>query len=108
GSAWIVIDNTFGGKSDKNLQLGAWKLAIALQEAGWLVRCDAIWHHPNSTPESAFDRPSRSHEYILMLTKRPDYFGKQTVEPAVCADDPRKDEGRVTYDGKWDGAFVSI
>ncbi|MDR9781618.1 DNA-methyltransferase [Rhizobium redzepovicii] len=50
------------------------RLAIALQEDGWYVRSEIIWHKPNPMPESVYDRPTTSHEKIWLLTKGPDYF----------------------------------
>ena len=51
-----------------------WRLAFALQDDGWYLRRDIIWHKPNPMPESATDRPSTAHEYIFLLTKQPHYF----------------------------------
>lgn len=51
-----------------------WRLAFALQDAGWYLRSDIIWHKPNPMPESAQDRPTKSHEYVFLLTKQPRYF----------------------------------
>lgn len=50
------------------------RLAIALQEAGWWVRSEIIWHKPNPMPESITDRPTTSHEKIWLLTKSERYF----------------------------------
>ena len=50
------------------------RLAIALQEDGWWVRSEIIWHKPNPMPESTYDRPTSAHEKIWLLTKGEDYF----------------------------------
>lgn len=50
------------------------RFAIALQEAGWWVRSEIIWHKPNPMPESISDRPTTSHEKIWLLTKSERYF----------------------------------
>lgn len=50
------------------------RLAIALQDDGWYVRSEIIWHKPNPMPESVYDRPTSSHEKIWLLTKGEDYF----------------------------------
>lgn len=50
------------------------RLAIALQEAGWYVRSEIIWHKPNPMPESIKDRPGTSHEKVWLLSKRDRYF----------------------------------
>lgn len=43
-------------------------------ERGWWVRSMIIWNKLNPMPESVTDRPTTSHEYILMLTKSANCF----------------------------------
>ncbi|WP_226948797.1 DNA-methyltransferase [Rhizorhabdus wittichii] len=50
------------------------RLAIALQDDGWYVRSEIIWHKPNPMPESVYDRPTTAHEKVWLLTKSEDYF----------------------------------
>jgi site-specific DNA-methyltransferase (adenine-specific) len=61
------------GLKDKELLGVPWRLAFALQESGWYLRSDIIWHKPNAMPESVKDRPTRAHEYLFMFTKRETY-----------------------------------
>jgi len=61
----------------KDLCLIPQRLAIAAQEDGWWVRSVIIWSKPNPMPESVTDRPTESHEYILMLTKSARYYWDQ-------------------------------
>lgn len=51
-----------------------WMVAFALRSAGWYLRSDIIWAKPNCMPESVTDRPTRSHEYIFLLSKSAKYF----------------------------------
>jgi len=51
-----------------------WRLAFALQDDGWFLRADIVWHKPNAQPESVKDRPTRCHEYLFLLSKCEDYF----------------------------------
>lgn len=51
-----------------------WMVAFALRADGWYLRSDIIWAKPNPMPESVMDRPTRSHEYLFLLTKRPRYY----------------------------------
>jgi len=51
-----------------------WMLAFALRADGWYLRSDIIWHKPNPMPESVKDRPTKSHEYIFLLSKNRKYF----------------------------------
>ncbi len=58
----------------KDLCLIPQRLAIAFQDAGWWARSIIIWSKSNPMPESVTDRPTESHEYILMLTKSARYY----------------------------------
>jgi len=58
----------------KNLVGIPWRVAFALQADGWWLRSDIIWHKPNPMPESVTDRPTKSHEYIFLLTKCDRYY----------------------------------
>ena len=51
-----------------------WRVALAIQEAGWYLRSDVIWQKPNTMPSSVTDRCSSSHEHVFMLTKSARYF----------------------------------
>jgi DNA modification methylase len=62
------------GLKAKDLIGVPWRVALALQAAGWYLRSDIIWAKPNCMPESVTDRPTRSHEYLFLLTKSPRYF----------------------------------
>lgn len=63
-----------GGLKEKDLVGIPWRVAFALQEDGWYLRSDIIWHKPNPMPESVTDRPTKAHEYIFLLTKSERYF----------------------------------
>jgi len=58
----------------KDLCMVSNRLAIALQEDGWYVRSEIIWHKPNPMPESVKDRPTSAHEKVWLLTKSEKYF----------------------------------
>jgi DNA modification methylase len=64
----------YTGLPAKNLIGIPWRLAFALQDDGWILRQDIIWNKTNPLPESVLDRPSRSHEYVFLFVKHPDYF----------------------------------
>jgi DNA modification methylase len=61
------------GLKPKDLIGVPWRLAFALQESGWYLRSDVIWHKPNCQPESVKDRPTRSHEYLFLFSKNERY-----------------------------------
>ncbi len=51
-----------------------WRVAFALQAAGWYLRQDIIWHKPSPMPESVTDRCTKAHEYVFLLTKSERYY----------------------------------
>lgn len=102
GSLWVVIADSHagsggaGGQTKKNqpkyrgasavkglkpkdLCLVPHRLAIAMQEAGWWVRCDVIWHKPSCLPPFAPDRPMIDHEYVWMFTKTKNAYYDQNA-----------------------------
>lgn len=67
----------------KDMVCVPWRVGLALQADGWWLRQDVIWakglsfcpvYSGSSMPESVKDRPAKSHEYLLILTKRRRYF----------------------------------
>lgn len=54
-----------------------WIVGMALQRDGWYLRSDVIWHKPNAMVESVTDRPTKAHEYILLLSKCSSYYFDQ-------------------------------
>jgi len=74
-----------GGKP-KDLLGIPWRVAFALQDAGWYLRSDIIWSKPNPMPESVTDRPTKAHEYLFLLAKAEKYFYDHEAikEQAVC------------------------
>jgi len=67
GTLWINL-----GDSYKNKQLLGipWRVAFALQDDGWVLRRDIIWHKKVIKPESCHDRPSGDHEYLFLFAKK--------------------------------------
>ena len=73
------------GLKPKDLIGVPWRLAFALQDDGWYLRQEIIWHKPNSMPESVKDRCSKAHEQIFLLSKSQRYyFDYEAIkEPAI-------------------------
>lgn len=46
----------------------------SMLEPGWYLRSDIVWAKGNPMPESVTDRPTRSHEYLFLLSKNERYF----------------------------------
>lgn len=92
--------------SDKDLIGIPWRVALALQADGWILRQDIIWAKPNPMPESVTDRCTKAHEYIFLFSKRKNYFfdAEAIREPAVWAPSRQSSEverGPGYYAGKW-------
>lgn len=62
------------GLKEKDLVGIPWRVALALQDAGWWLRSDIVWSKLNPLPEPVTDRPTRAHEYVFLLTKSKTYF----------------------------------
>lgn len=81
GKAAICLANRNAGRDEglkpKDLVGQPWRLAFALQNAGWYLRQDIIWAKPNPMPESVRDRCTKSHEYLFLLTKSERYYFDQ-------------------------------
>jgi len=63
-----------GGLPAKSLLGMPWRVALALQADGWILRNAIVWHKPNAMPESARDRVSSRHEYVFLLVKQARYW----------------------------------
>jgi DNA modification methylase len=72
------------GFKPKDLLGLPWRVAFALQDDGWWLRCDVVWHKPNPMPESVTDRPTRAHEYVFLLAPSESYYydAEAIKEPA--------------------------
>jgi len=75
------------GLKPKDLIGIPWRVAFALQAAGWYLRQDIIWHKPNPMPESVTDRCTKAHEYLFLLSKSERYYFDNAAiqEPATNA-----------------------
>lgn len=79
------------GLPEKSLIGMPWRLALALQADGWILRRDIIWAKPNPMPESVRDRPTTAHEYLFLFSKsgRYHYDAGQIMEPVTGGAHPR-------------------
>ena len=79
-----------GVLKSKDLTMMPNRIAIALQEDGWWVRSEIIWHKPNPMPESAKDRPTQSHEKIFLLSKSIKYYYDYQSIKEPCTESSKK------------------
>lgn len=86
-----------------------WMLAFALRADGWYLRSDVIWHKPNPMTESIRDRPTKSHEYVFLLTKSARYFydAGAIVERSLCPESHRPRSPRNPDKRKGDPLFAT-
>ena len=87
----IAVNNKLDGFKSKDLIGIPWRVAFALQQDGWYLRQDIIWHKPNPMPESVRDRCTKAHEYIFLLSKNNKYYydNESIKEPSKYAGDDR-------------------
>jgi hypothetical protein len=103
-----------GGLKPKDLAGIPWRVAFALQADGWWLRSDIIWSKPNPMPESITDRPTKSHEYLFLLSPSARYsydaeavrephtrdWAGETVGPGyMTAEQGRRDGGKRQGNG---------
>lgn len=71
GTLWLNLGDSYG---KKQLQGIPWRVALALQDLGWILRNDIIWHKRNAMPTSVTDRMTSKHEHLFMFSKSPRYW----------------------------------
>lgn len=124
GTLWLVL----GDKYLRGQQLGMpWRVALALMNAGWLLRSDIIWHKPNAMPSPVKNRFTTDHEYVFFFSQSSEYYydADAVREPHVTfsersrmrggrrhffqrggTPEQGKNGGRHNlHDGRWDQAF---
>ncbi|HEY3907199.1 MAG TPA: site-specific DNA-methyltransferase [Streptosporangiaceae bacterium] len=62
------------GLGTKNLLGLPWRVALALQDDGWIIRNAIVWHKPNAMPESVTDRLNCRYELVFLLVKSRHYW----------------------------------
>lgn len=91
------------GLRRKSLVLAPYRLAIALCEAGWILRDRVVWAKTNGLPESVGDRLHVRDEVLLRFTLRERaYFDVDAIrEKYAVASLARHREGRAaTFGGR--------
>lgn len=79
GTFWLNVGDTFSthqsqGAPRKSLLMAPERLALQLQQSGWIIRSKIIWAKPNPMPSSTKDRLNTTYEVVYMLAKQPRYF----------------------------------
>jgi DNA modification methylase len=86
------------GIKEKDLLMIPNRVAIALQDDGWWIRSEIIWHKPNPMPESVKDRPTNSHEKIWLITKNKKYYYDADAIREPCTESTKQ-----RYKSGWNG-----
>ena len=55
----------------KSLCLIPYRIAIAMEDRGWIIRNVIIWHKPDGMPESVQDRFTVDYEPVFLLHEEP-------------------------------------
>jgi len=109
GNKGSVTGEVFGawkveGFRPKNLLGIPWRVAIAMQDFGWNLRQDIIWHKPNPMPESVTDRCTKAHEYIFLFSKKQKYyFNHEAIKEPVKEDWGTRDRTNGKYHNEGTG-----
>lgn len=104
-----------------------WRVALALSDAGWILRSDIIWQKTNAMPSPVKNRPTLEHEYVFMFAKSARYYYDADAirEPHVTLSESSRMRGgrkhfgtraakpesgknagdKNLHDGRWDQAF---
>jgi site-specific DNA-methyltransferase (adenine-specific) len=125
GTLWLNLGDKY---IDGNLLGMPWRVAIALQDSGWKLRNDIIWHKPNAMPHSVKNRLTVDHEYIFFFTKKNSGYhydqdaireehvtfsenskmkgGRNHLGKSGSTPEKGKNGGNSNlHDGRWDQAF---
>ena len=97
----IGRNKKYTGLKPKDLIGIPWRVAFALQDDGWYLRFDIIWHKPNPMPESVTDRPTSAHEHVFLLAKSERYFfDADAVAEGLRTDPKERYEERAKITGR--------
>lgn len=72
GTLWLNLGDSYS--KDKNLLLIPVRVAMAMQDDGWILRQRIVWAKPNGMPSSVTDRCTSSHEDLFLFTKSEKYY----------------------------------
>lgn len=102
GLLWLNLGDSYRGKSLLGIP---WRVALSLQDDGWILRSDIIWHKPNAMPSSIKDRPTIDHEYIFLFARNQQYYYDADAirEPHVTFTEKSRMRGGRNHFGKAGG-----
>lgn len=79
GTYWLNLGDTYSshlsqGAERKSLLMAPERLALQLQQSGWIIRNKIVWAKPNPMPSSIPDRLNCTYEVIYVFANQPRYF----------------------------------
>ncbi|WP_273491715.1 DNA-methyltransferase [Gordonia otitidis] len=79
GTFWLNVGDTYSGHPSqgaarKSLLMAPERLALRLQDNGWIIRNKIVWAKPNPVPTSVRDRLNCTYEVVYVLAKQPRYY----------------------------------
>lgn len=90
GSLWLNLGDTYRRKQLIGIP---WRVALALQADGWILRNAIVWDKEKGNPCNARDKLRNVHEFVFHLVRQDRYF--------YDLDAIRRAPGQATYrDGK--------
>lgn len=93
GTLWFSCRDKY--TADKQLMMIPARIAMALQNEGWILRNDIIWKWDNPNPESAKDRLTRTHGHVFLFA-HPDSQGEYYYNPDAIRE-PHETLGRPDH-----------
>ncbi|WP_232376661.1 DNA-methyltransferase [Amycolatopsis aidingensis] len=74
------------GRRAKDLLGVPWRVVLALQARGWLLRNAVVWMKPNARPESVQDRLSGKYEWVFLLARDDDHWFLSTSDTIMSGE----------------------
>jgi site-specific DNA-methyltransferase (adenine-specific) len=109
GTYWLNLGDTYAthqsqGAGRKSLMMAPERLALRLQQSGWIIRNKIVWAKPNPMPTSIKDRLNCTYELVYVLAKQPGYFFdldaiRQPHRSTATKPRALKDRGREAWRG---------
>ena len=104
GAYFLNIGDTY---IDKNLQMIPQRVAIGMQEKGWLLRNQLIWHKPDHMPSPVKSRFANTYEPIFFFTKndweKKVHFDLDAIRVPHKTSQLEFQFGKKNYNGKFKG-----
>ena len=70
------------------------RLAVALQDDGWILRNEIVWHKPNHMPSSVKDRLTNAWESVFLFSKARKYwFDLDAIRKPHTTNLPQRSQG---------------